>query len=349
MTNKKYKVGVVSGKFRLLHKAHKEVIVRATLENIEKLVIVIHDLKGIERYSTIAELRIAIGEILKDIDMEYEIIICKEEFSNIKKWEQFVIEKVGHNDILMFNSKEDYENILLDNMYINCKNALSVSATKIEQNPYDINSYEQISKEFMPYINKKIVISGVESSGKTQISIKLSKALNTVYSPEYGRTYASKYLGADDEAFMPKDFVFIAQNQLNQDRKVNKEARRALIVDTDSYVTLRFLKSYYEEYEKRGLITEEFLKEYEDAKSMLETICKTNKSDLIFLLKPDGVYVEDGIRWEKQTSDERFKRFNQLKELYDRFEQPYIIVEGDNYKEKFAFIEDEIEKIMNIY
>lgn len=347
--DKKYKIGVVSGKFRLLHKGHKEVMIRATLENIEKLVIIIHDNPNINRYSTLSELRIAIGEILREIDFDYEIIICNEIFEETTDWENFVIDKIGHDDILMFNSKEDYENILLKNKYIQCKNLSTISASTIETNPYNIDYYEQVAQEFMPYINKKIVLSGVESSGKTQLSIKLSKTFNTLYSPEYGKNYANTFLGNDDDSFTPKDFVFIAQNQLSQDRAINKLARRLLLVDTDPFVTLRFLTSYYEEYQKKGIITKEFEKDYEDAKTMLEMVCKTYKSDIIFILKPNTEYILDGTRWSDQTQQMRENHFDELLNIYQKFNQKYIIVEGNTFKEKFTFIENEIEKIMDIY
>ncbi|MFV0289000.1 MAG: AAA family ATPase [Mycoplasmatales bacterium] len=346
---KTYQVGVVSGKFRLLHKAHKEVLIRATLENIKSLVVIIHDNETIHRYSTLEELRVSIGTILKDTHMPYKIIVCQEIFPDIITWENFVIEQIGHQDILMFNSKEDYENITLDNKFIHCKNLKTISVTEIEKNPYDIEFYEKVAKEFMPYINKKIVISGVESSGKTQLAIKLSKILNTIYSPECGRGYAREFLGADDEAFTPKDFVFIAQNQLAQDRKLNKAAHRTLIVDTDPFVTLRFLYAYHAEYIKRGIITQDFEKEFTDAISMLETICKTYKSHLIFLLQPNNEFTSDGIRWDNQTQAYRKAQFNDLKKIYDKFGHKYIIVKGDTYSEKFEFMEKEIEKIMNIY
>ncbi len=343
----KYEVGVISGKFRLLNKAHKEFFIRSTLESINKLVIVIFDLSSIKRFSTISELRTAIGEILKEIDIPYEVIICKEEFLDVVDFEDFLINKIGHDNILMFNSKVEYNNVKLNNKFITCEN-YKIASSEIEKNLYKIRYYEQIAKEFMPYINKKIVISGVESSGKTQFCIKLSRALNTVYSPEFGRGYAGDFLGGDDEAFTPKDFVFIAQNQLLQDRRKNKDARRLLVVDTDPFITLRFLNSYYEEYKIRGVITPEFEEEYQGAKKVLEVLCSTYKCDIIFLLKPNNNFTSDGIRWE-QPQEVREQRFEELKEVYKKFGQKYIEVKGDTYKDKFKFIEQHLQKVMEIY
>lgn len=340
---KQYKAGVVSGKFRLLHKAHKELMTRATLENIDQLYIVIIDSPNIKRYSSIAELRIAIGNMMKDIDMNYNIIVSNQEFADIEQLERFVIEKIGHDDILMFDSKDEHPNVLLDNKFITCSASINISSTQIEANPYRIDNYENIAKEFMPYINKKVILTGTESTGKTQFCKKLSNVYNTTYSPEVGRFYGDEMLGQDDEAYTPKDFIFIAMEQIKQDKLINMDAKRCLFVDTDPFVTMRFLKSYYEEYQARGLITEEFEKEYDDAMTMLDTLCKTYRYDYVFLLTPNVPYVEDGLRW-KQSQDVLNTRFKELQAIYDKYQVEYHIIDGDSYLERFTEIEKQLKE-----
>ncbi len=340
---KQYKVGVVSGKFRLLHKAHKELLTRATLENIDELCIVIINSPEMKRYSSISELRIAIGNMMKDIDMSYSIVISENEFADIEQLEDFIIENVGHDDILMFDSKDSHANIKLDNKFITCSASINISSSQIEANPYRIDNYENIAKEFMPYINKKVILSGTESTGKTQFCKKLSNIYNTTYSPEVGRFYGELELGSDDDAYTPKDFVFIAMEQLKQDKQLNLEAKRCLFVDTDPFVTLRFLHSYYEEYVTRGLITPEFEKEYNDAVSMLDNLCKTYRYDYIFLLTPDVPYVEDGLRW-KQSQEVLNARFNELKAIYDKYDVDYHIIDKNTYLERFTEIEKQLSE-----
>lgn len=340
---KQYKVGVVSGKFRLLHKAHKELLTRATLENIDELSIVIIDSPNIKRYSSISELRIAIGNVMKDIDMNYTIVISNQEFSSIEKLEEFIINSVGHDDILMFDSKDEHQNVRLDNKFITCSASINISSSQIEANPYRTDNYENIAKEFMPYINKKVILSGTESTGKTQFCKKLSNIYNTTYSPEVGRFYGESVLGQDDEAYTPKDFVFIAMEQIKQDKLYNMEAKRCLFVDTDPFVTMRFLNSYYEEYEERGLITEEFEKEYEDAMSMLDTLCKTYRYDYVFLLTPDVPYIEDGLRW-KQSQDVLNSRFKELQDIYDKYNVEYHVIDKSTYLERFTEIEKQLRE-----
>lgn len=342
-----YKAGVISGRFRLLHKAHKEVITRATLENIEKLYIVIIDSPDIKRYSTISELRIAIGNMLKGIDMPYQILISNIDYQDTKQFEEYIIEAIGHDNILMFDSKDTYPNKLVDNKFINCVSSINISSSQIEANPYRIDNYENIAKEFMPYINKKIVLSGLESSGKTQFCIKLANVFNTTFSGEVGRYYGSDNLGGDDEAFTPKDFVFIAMDQLNQDKKMNQEAKRCLFVDTDPIVTKRFLYAYYEEYTQRGLIDDNFKKEYDDAMTMLDTLCKTYRCDHVFVLSPEVEYVDDGLRWQ-QSDEQKAARFKLLLDLYDEYNIEYTIINGKTYQERFHSIEQHLEQLMQV-
>lgn len=338
------KIGVVSGRFRLLHKAHKEVITRATLEDIDELCIIVIDSPGTKRYSTITELRIALGNMLQGIDLDYQVLVISKEIATTEELEDFVIAHYQHHNIVMYDSRVRYQNVKLMNQFIYCPLSEKITTASIEDNPYEIENYENIAAEFMPYINRKIVISGTESSGKTQFSKKLANIYNTVYSPEVGRFYGSKYLGGDDEAFSPKDFVFIAMEQMQQDRMINNEAKRCLFVDTDPFVTLRFLNSYYQEYASRGVLTEEFEKEYLDAKEMLESVCKTYRCDLIILLAPTVDYIDDNLRWT-QTQAERNQRFEELKQIYDNYKMPYIVIDSSDYKERFTQVETYLKKL----
>ncbi len=341
------KVGIISGKFRLLHKGHKEALIRASFEKIDKLLVIIDNSNDYKRYSTVENLNIAINETLQGIDhLKHEVIVCSQDVSTIEKWEAYVIDTVGHQNIVMFNSKEDYKNKRLENKFIKCPNSIGVSSTEIEREPFNYENYANIANEFKKFMNRKIVLSGVESSGKTQFAKKLAGVLNTNYSPEYGRYYASERLGGNDNIFTPKDFIFIAMEQIKRDRSYNINSNRILIVDTDPYVTLRFLNSYYEEYKKRGILNGEFVKEFEDAKLMLDTICRTYKSDITILLTPDVPYVKDGIRWEEQEQNERIKHYKELKEIYEHYNVKYVEVNGEDYKERFNKLEEEVAKII---
>ncbi len=150
------RLGIVSGKFRIFHKGHRDVILKAIQCDIDKLVIIIHNQKDVKRYSTIEELKNSINEILKEVDKEYEIVYTTKNFSDFDEWEEYVLNKFKGWDILMFNSKENYQNIKLNNTFINCDVPLSVSASEIEKNPFGKENFKNISEEFKSFLKQRV-------------------------------------------------------------------------------------------------------------------------------------------------------------------------------------------------
>ncbi len=150
------KLGIVSGKFRIFHKGHKDVILKAIQCDIDKLVIVIHNQKDVKRYSTIKELKSSIKEVLKDSKKEYEIIYTTKDFSVFDDWEEYILNKFKGWDILMFNSKENYQNVKLNNTFINCDVPLSLSASNIEEDPFKKENYNNIPSEFNKFVKKRV-------------------------------------------------------------------------------------------------------------------------------------------------------------------------------------------------
>lgn len=150
------KVGVVSGKFRIFHKGHKDVILKATQYDIDKLAIIIHDQKSVKRYSSLEDLILCIKDVLKDCDIKYEIIVTRDDYSDFENWEEFILKTFDGDDILMFNSKENYKNIKLKNTYINCDVDINMSASDIEINPFCHKSNNEIADEFKPFFKNRL-------------------------------------------------------------------------------------------------------------------------------------------------------------------------------------------------
>ncbi len=355
-------VGVISGKFRLLHNGHVEYILNSTNEKIDKLYVIICENPNSQRYASITDTSIAISKILSDIDIDFKILVYNYQYEDTNvisdEFEEFVINTITSmescklEDIIIYNGKDDYINTRLRSKRLSISQT-HLSSTDIEKNPYANEVYVNIAKEYMPYINKKIVISGVESTGKTQTSIKLAKTFNTSYSVEVGRWYAKQYLGNNDNLFLPKDFVHIAMEQTLQDKQVNYEAKRFLICDTDPFVTLRFLRSYkdfYYQLMNEGMLSvneiAEFENEYSEAEQSLMIICKKYEADLTILLAPTVDYVKDGIRWDNQTQEERIRRHQELIQLYDEFNVNYVIIKDDNFVSRFSAVVKHVENCL---
>ena len=79
---------------------------------------------------------------------------------------------------------------------------------------------------------KKVVVIGPESTGKSSLSEALALHLNTVWVPEYARTY----LEALNQPYRESDLLHIAKGQLQAEDQLKGKANRFLICDTDLYV-----------------------------------------------------------------------------------------------------------------
>jgi NadR type nicotinamide-nucleotide adenylyltransferase len=78
----------------------------------------------------------------------------------------------------------------------------------------------------------KIVIIGPESTGKSTLSQALAQALDTVWVPEYARTY----IGQLTRPYNETDLAIIAAGQIGTEDAMLQKANNYLICDTDLQV-----------------------------------------------------------------------------------------------------------------
>jgi NadR type nicotinamide-nucleotide adenylyltransferase len=78
----------------------------------------------------------------------------------------------------------------------------------------------------------KIVIVGPESTGKSAITKILAAHYQTLFVPEYARTYLQNKV----DGYAIKDLEIIAQEQHHQINLLATKANRILFCDTDAYV-----------------------------------------------------------------------------------------------------------------
>jgi NadR type nicotinamide-nucleotide adenylyltransferase len=79
---------------------------------------------------------------------------------------------------------------------------------------------------------KKVAIIGPESTGKSELSEFLAKEFNTVWVPEYARTYLDNL----QRPYQFADLTEIARGQVALEEALIAKANRVLICDTDLYV-----------------------------------------------------------------------------------------------------------------
>ena len=79
----------------------------------------------------------------------------------------------------------------------------------------------------------RIAITGPESTGKSTLAKQLAQHYQTLWVPEFARTYIDKL----KQPYQQKDMLTIAKNQLKIENKTTAKANKYLFCDTELIVT----------------------------------------------------------------------------------------------------------------
>ncbi|MEQ8350465.1 MAG: AAA family ATPase [Leptospiraceae bacterium] len=121
------------------------------------------------------------------------------------------------------------------------RKTVPISGTEIRRRP--ISHYSFIPLPVRPYFNKKIVITGAESTGKTTTARHLANRFHTQWAHEYAREYLD-HMGR----FVEKDDIpSIAQGQMALEDRVQQMANRIYFCDTDLMATRIYSEHYFAE------------------------------------------------------------------------------------------------------
>ncbi|MGL5041896.1 MAG: AAA family ATPase [Culicoidibacterales bacterium] len=326
----KYKNGAVSGKFRLIHMAHKEILIQAA-GLCEHLDIFITQSTSTRYHLTTVEQKRIIASILADIDFKnYHLHIISDDNLTTLMWDQLLLK---HNPQLqvIFNSKEDYSNILLRNEMLNINyqlNGLPLSVSEIEKDLYKTENYNMLTQQTKVYLNKKVTIIGSESCGKTTLTKKLASLFNTVWSEEYGKYHSDIYFGHENTAYVPSDFIHIVSEQMLQDKKQNLKANRILFVDTDPLTTLYYFYYVFATFSPQWLDTPE----YAIAQNVLIEAVSNYKTDLHILLQATVPHIEDNYRWSDEST--KVQAAAAYKQLASKHNINFIEIDATIYNDR---------------
>ncbi len=152
----------------------------------------------------------------------------------------------------------------------------------------------------------KVTITGPESSGKTTLCQSLAEYYQISVSPEYARIYLDQ-LGPIK--YTHEDLMIITRHQINEWERIESELQKIYIQDTD----LTVLKIW--EQDKFGIVS-----------SWIEEAWRAEKTDVLFLCKPDIPWRSDPLRENPMDRDRLFSLFIQLLEKKGR---PFHILFGD--------------------
>lgn len=156
-----------------------------------------------------------------------------------------------------------------------------------------------------------IFITG--NCGKTTLTKALAKLYCTSWSEEVGRYYAQRYLGGDETIFTNNDFARIARQQLEQDYEALRNCNKICFFDTDATVT-QYYSILYMGHRNADV----------------EACINPDNYDVVFLLKPDVSWVDDGQRLNGDQ-ERREKLHERLKHMYIErgFEDKIVEIGGD--------------------
>ena len=265
-------IGVVIGKFFPPHRGHK-FLIDSTLAQVDELTVIVCDRRN---QSISAETR---ARWLREIHPSAKVIITPDDLPDEPEpWAQRTIKILRRKPDVVFTSEEygegyakamDCRHVLVD---LN-RSSVPISATLIRSNPLSFLDF--LEPCVRAYFVKRVVLIGVESTGKTTLAEALAQELNTNWIEEYGREYSAVKV----DYWTTQDFVNIATEQQRRENFAARTSDQVLICDTNAFATsvwhLRYMGQYSPE---------------------VNEIADKDHVDLYLLAMPDFPFVQDGTR-----------------------------------------------------
>jgi len=156
---------------------------------------------------------------------------------------------------------------------------------------------------------KKVVLYGPESTGKTTLSIELSKYFNAKWVPEYAREYLQNVWDNEKRICEPTDILPIAIGQMKLENELAKKTKSLLICDTNLFETMVYSKYYY-----GG-----------NCDPLLQKFALKNSYDLYLLTDIDIPWEKDDLR---DKPNERKESFEIFKNELIQNNLPFRIISG---------------------
>ena len=286
---KKFKTGVVCGKFYPPHRGHKFLIDSAA-EQSERTVVLITDTP---RLTIPVEKRAA---WLQEIHPEVEVrIISDIESDDSVAWGKHTIEFLGWTPEAVFSS-EDYGftwaeamgciHVCVDKI----RATFPISGTAVREDP--LAAWDYLEPPVRAHFAKRVCVLGAESSGTTTLSKALAEHYGTAWVPEYGRFFSEGKQTSRGAEWRAGEFVQIAEQQSQMEDSLACSANRVLICDTDPFATSIWHERYL------GVPSPEVL-----------VIADSRHYDLYILTGDEIPFVQDDIRDGEHIRHQMHQRF----------------------------------------
>ncbi|PID68904.1 MAG: nicotinate-nucleotide adenylyltransferase [Flavobacteriales bacterium] len=172
----------------------------------------------------------------------------------------------------------------------------------------------------------KVVLFGPESTGKTTLSKALANHYNTVWVPEFARTYLQKKWDKEKKTIEPTDLLPIAVGQMNLENKLAKKANKILFCDTDLLQYKVYSEVYY----------------HGKVQPLLDKAALENAYNLYLLTYIDTPWIADDLRDRPNDREFMFQAFKNALEKYNR---PYKWLKGSS-EQRLKTAVNRIDKLL---
>lgn len=313
---KKFNRGLIIGKFYPFHRGH-QFLIETALSQCQSLTVI---LCQTERYLIPPKVRVGwLRETFSGLDvriLEHDASLDSNSTDISETWAKLTVEFLGLVPDVVFSSEsygEPYarfmgsRHVLVDLE----RRQVPISATQIRSDIW--HHWDYLPESTRAFFIPKIVILGAESTGTTTLAKDLATHYQTVWVPEYGRSYyEGKMFARGSASWTTDEFLHIATIQNQMEDTLLKRANRLLICDTDAFATTLWHERYV------GTLSPE-----------LEKVVKKEKPLLYILTDIDIPFVQDGTRDGEHLRAGMHRRFiERLKEKH----LPFIVVSGSKKK-----------------
>jgi HTH-type transcriptional repressor of NAD biosynthesis genes len=325
IAKKKFKNGLVLGKFYIPHLGHCHLIDSA-IEQCETVYVMVCSLKN-ELVS--GNKRVAWVQEIYEKNENVIVIHCDDENPQYPNecesldmfyndyWVPTVYKNIDELDVV-FTSEiygDEFAHYLgIEHVLVDIeRKTFPISGTKMRDNIFANWDYlpDVVKKDYQ----KTVLVIGTESCGKSTLVKKLAEIFKGDVVKEYGRIYVESIPTNMLEKW---DFEVIATNHYRLVQKAKSELKNMfLFVDTDAIITKTFSEMYLGE----------------DNVINVSNILYNHRNDydLVLLLTPEVAWINDGTR---DFQDERLKHFELIKKELATWSIPYVLIDGDSYDKR---------------
>jgi len=308
------KRGLTLGKYAPLHKGH-QLVIETALAEMDELLLIIYD----SPETTTVPLTVR-SNWIRNLYPQIQVIEAWDgptavgASPQIKKMhEDYILNQLQIQDVTHFYSSEFYGEHMsialnaVNRLVDHDRQTIPISGSTIRGNPFVYRDY--LHPTVYRDLITNIVFLGAPSTGKTTIATQLATIYNTVWMPEYGRTYWETH--HHERRLSLDQLVEIAEEHLVREEALFQQANRYLFTDTNALTTAMFSLAYH------GKIAPRLLALAQKAMS---------RYDLVFLCDTDIPYDDT---WDRSGEAQRYTFQKQIVSDLVVRKLPFIVLQGD--------------------